>query len=292
MQNEFLKYLLKYEPSSVISKRGIAVRKTISPLIRNVIAPMSSKNKYIIERNENLPKDKPLIFAATHGLKDDIACGISAAGRHAYLLFGSLLDFFGTIDGPSLWLNGVILVDRKNKQSRQAAKTKMNYALSLGTNILMYPEGTLNKTENLIVQKLFPGVYDVAKQSGALVVPVAIIQEGDKVYAKVCDAFDIAQYERQEGLDTLRDLMATAKYELMEKYSRCSRADIGNAREYWQNLLDDLVNQMLPFYDYEIENSSQYLDKTDLKHIAVRKQYKKLKLNKGNAFLFNKRNKL
>lgn len=288
MKNEFLNYLLKNEPSSVISKRGIAVRKSISPLIRNVIAPMSSKNKYIIERNKNLPKDKPLIFAATHGLKDDIACGISAAGRHAYLLFGPLPDFFGTIDGPSLWLNGVILVDRKNKQSRRAAKPKMNYALSLGTNILMYPEGTLNKTENLIVQKLFPGGYDVAKQSGALVVPVAIIQEGNKVYAKVCDAFDIAQYERQEGLDTLRDLMATAKYELMEKYSRCSRADIGNAKEYWQNFLDDLVNQMLPFYDYEIENSSQYLDKTDLKHISVKKQYKKLKLNKDNAFLFGK----
>lgn len=211
MKNEFLKYLLKNEPTSVISKRGIAVRKSISPLIRNVIAPMSSKNKYIIERNKNLPKDKPLIFAATHGLKDDIACGISAAGRHAYLLFGSLPDFFGTIDGPSLWLNGVILVDRKNKQSRRAAKPKMNYALSLGTNILMFPEGTLNKTENLIVQKLFPGVYDVAKQSGALVVPVVIIQESNKVYAKVCDAFDITQYERQEGLDTLRDLMATPK---------------------------------------------------------------------------------
>lgn len=290
MKNEFLKYLLKNEPTSVISKRGIAVRKSISPLIRNVIAPMSSKNKYIIERNKNLPNDRPLIFAATHGLKDDIACGISATGRHAYLLFGSLPDFFGTIDGPSLWLNGVILVDRKNKQSRRAAKPKMNYALSLGTNILMFPEGTLNKTENLIVQKLFPGVYDVAKQSGALVVPVAIIQEGNKVYAKVCDAFDITQYERQEGLNTLRDLMATAKYELMEKYSCCSRADIGNAKEYWQNFLDDLVNQMLPFYDYEIENSSQYLDKTDLKHISVKKQSKRLKLNKDNAFLFNKRN--
>ncbi|MFR2095178.1 lysophospholipid acyltransferase family protein [Eubacterium sp.] len=290
MKNEFLKYLLKNEPTSVISKRGIAVRKSISPLIRNVIAPLSSKNKYIIDRNKNLPNDRPLIFAATHGLKDDIACGISATGTHAYLLFGSLPDFFGTIDGPSLWLNGVILVDRKNKQSRRAAKPKMNYALSLGTNILMFPEGTLNKTENLIVQKLFPGVYDVAKQSGALVVPVAIIQEDNKVYAKVCDAFDITQYERQEGLDTLRDLMATAKYELMEKYSRCSRADIGNAKEYWKNFLDDLVNQMLPFYDYEIENSSQYLDKTDLKHISVKKQYKKLKFNKDNVFLLNKRN--
>lgn len=290
MKNEFLKYLIKNEPSSVMSKRGIAVRKVISPLVRNVIAPMSSKNKYIIERNENLPKGKPLIFAATHGIVDDVACGMSAAGRHTYVLFGSLPDFFGTLDGPALWLNGVILVNRKDKQSRRSARSKMNYALSLGADILMFPEGTWNKTESLIVQKLFPGIYDVAKQSEALVVPIAIIQEDNKVYAKVCDAFDITQYERQEGLDTLRDLMATAKYELMEKYSRCSRADIGNAKEYWQNFLNDLIAQALPFYDYEIENSSQYLDEADLKHITVKKQYEKLELNKDNAFLLNKRN--
>lgn len=287
MQNKFLKYLLNDEPSKVMSKGGIAFRRAISPLLRNVVAPMSSKNKYIIEKNKNLPKDKPIIFAATHGLKDDIAIGISAAGRHSYLLFGSLPDFFGTIDGPSLWLNGVILIDRKIASSRKAAKAKMNYALSLGTNILMYPEGTLNKTENLIVQKLFPGVYDVAKESGAVVAPIAIIQEGNKVYAKVCDAFDICQYERQEGLNVLRDLMATAKYELMDKYSRCSRSDIGDAQKYWQNFIDDLVNQMLPFYDYEIENSSQYLDDSDLKHIAIHKQFGKLQINKRNAFLLN-----
>ena len=52
----------------------------------------------------------------------------------------------------------------------------MEYAISLGADILMYPEGTLNKTENLIVQKLFTGIYDVAIECNALIVPIAIVR--------------------------------------------------------------------------------------------------------------------
>ena len=289
MYNKFLEYLLENDPKKVVSKKGYLIRKVFSPLVRNVIAPMSSKNKYHVDKNKNLPKGRPLIFAPTHGLKDDIAMGIACTGRHTYLLFASLPDFFGTIDGPALWLNGVMLLDRKNKESRQAAKDKMKYVISLGAGILMYPEGTLNKTENLLVQKLFPGIYDVAKRTHALVVPVAIIQEGKDIYSKVLDAVDICQYEKQEGLTVLRDLMATAKYELMEEYSKISRTDIGNAKEYWDNFLDDLVNQMFPYYDYEIENSSQYIDKNEITYLQVFAHLKNITPNTNNAFLFNKR---
>lgn len=289
MYNKFLEYLLDNNSQKVISKRGFYLRKLLSPAVRTVVAPLSSKNKYHIEKNLNLPKDRPLIFAATHGIKDDIAMGISCTGRHTYLLFASLPDFFGTVDGPALWLNGVILLDRKIKESRKAAKAKMEYAISLGADILMYPEGTLNKTENLIVQKLFPGVYDVAEKCNALVVPIAIIQEGNNVYSKVCDAVDICRYDREEGLTVLRDLMATAKYELMEKYSKTSRADIGNAEAYWNSFLDDLVNQMLPFYDYEIENTSQFIDKNEIAYSQAFEHLKSITPNLKTAFLFNNR---
>lgn len=289
MYNKFLEYLLENDPKRVMSKKGYLIRKAFNPLIRNIIAPLSSKNKYHIDKNKNLPKDKPLIFAPTHGLKDDIGMGIACTGRHTYLLFASLPDFFGTIDGPALWTNGVMLLDRKTKESRRAAKDKMEYAISLGADILMYPEGTLNKTENLLVQKLFPGIYDVAKSTNALVVPVAIIQEGKNVYSKVCNAIDICQYDRQKGLSVLRDLMATAKYELMEKYSKISRADIGNANEYWDRFLDDLVNQMLPFYDYEIENSSQFIDKNEITPSQAFEHLNRISPNSNTAFLFNKR---
>lgn len=289
LQNKLLKYLLNNDPENVISKKGIVIRRFVSPVVRNVIAPLTSKNKYIIEKNKNLPKGRPIIFAATHGLVDDIAIGITAAGKHTYVLFGSLPDFFGTLDGPSLWLNGVILIDRKNKLSRQASKAKMEYAMSMGADILMYPEGVWNKTENLIVQKLFPGIYDVAVKCNAVVVPIAIIQEEKNVYAKVCDAIDICKYEKQTGLDLLRDSMATAKYELMEKYSQMSRSEIEDAKEYWNNFLNDLIGQALPYYDFKIENTAQYIDRDEITYSQAFEHLNNITPNINTAFLFNKR---
>ena len=171
MYNYPLQYLLKNDPESVLSKHGWIIRKVIHPVFRNVLVPLSSKNKLVIERKAPFPKDRPIIFAATHGFRDDIAFSIKTTGVHSYILLSSLPAFYESFDGYALWLNGVIMLDRKDKASRAAAKEKMIYALSLGANILIFPEGVWNKTENLVVQELFPGIYDVAKASGALVVP-------------------------------------------------------------------------------------------------------------------------
>lgn len=289
MQNRFLKYLLKNEPKKVMSKSGYRFRKLISAPVRDILGPATSKNKYHIEKNKDLPKDRPLIFSCTHQCKDDIACGLASTGRHTYMLFASLPDFYGTLDGPALWINGVILIDRKNKDSRRAAIPKMKHAIRMGADIIMYPEGTLNKTRNLIVQKLFPGIYYLAKETNALIVPMAIIQEGKDVYSKVCEPFDICKYERQEGLNKLRDIMATAKYELMEKNSKISYEEIGDRESFWKNEMDDLVNSLLPYYDFEIEDSSQYIDKNEATYEQAFAHLKELTPKINNIFLFNKR---
>ena len=289
MQNKFLKYLLKNEPEKVMSKSGYKFRKFISPPVRNVLAPATSKNTYHIDKRENLPTDRPLIFSCTHQVKDDIAMGLASANRHTYLLFASLPDFFGTLDGPALWLNGVILVDRKDKDSRRATLPKMKHAIKMGADILMYPEGTLNKTENLVVQKVFPGICYLAEDVKALVVPIARIREGEHIYSKVCEPFDICEYDKQDGLDMLRDLMATAKYELMEEHSKISREEIGNAKNYWENEMNELVNSMLPFYDFEIENNSQFIDKNDVTYDDAFEHLYSVNPNTNNAFLYNKR---
>ena len=46
MHNKFLEYLLENDPKRVISKKGYQIRKAFSPLFRNVLAPLSSKNKF------------------------------------------------------------------------------------------------------------------------------------------------------------------------------------------------------------------------------------------------------
>ena len=130
--------------------------------------------------------------------------------------------------------------------------------------------------------------YDVAKESGALVVPLATIQEGSKVYAIVDDTFNICEYGQQEGLTVLRDKMATAKYELMDKYAHGSRKDIGDARQYWDNFLVDLIATSNGLYDYEIENTAQYIDKRITEPADAFAHLATLQPSLNNAFLFRK----
>lgn len=82
MKNRLLRYLLKNEPKSVMRKGGYRLRQFISSPVRNVLGPAISKNTFHIDRNDNLPTDRPLIFACTHQVKDDIALALASTGRH------------------------------------------------------------------------------------------------------------------------------------------------------------------------------------------------------------------
>lgn len=205
MYNKCFEYLLSNDPDDVISKSGILVRKAINPIYRKVI-PFSTKNELIIERKEDVPKDKKIIYSATHGFRDDIVLTLKTIDSPVYLLYGSLLDFYYSIDGLALWLNGTIIVDRKDKKSRAAAILKMKRALELESNLLIYPERVWNKEQSLIVQKLYTGIYDVAEKEEALVVPIATIQEGNKCYSIQGSAYDITNFTKDD-CDDIKRLM-------------------------------------------------------------------------------------
>lgn len=205
MYNKCFEYLLSNDPGDVISKSGILVRKAINPIYRKVI-PFSTKNELIIERKEDVPKDKKIIYSATHGFRDDIVLTLKTIDAPVYLLYGSLLDFYYSIDGLALWLNGTIIIDRKDKKSRAAAILKMKRVLELGRNLLIYPEGVWNKEQSLIVQKLYTGIYDVAEKEAALVVPIATIQEGNKCYSIQGSAYDITNFTKDD-CDDIKRLM-------------------------------------------------------------------------------------
>lgn len=287
MYNHPLKYLLKNDPNEVISRGGIIVRRLFSPLLRYVAAPLTTKNKLVIERRKRIPKGQRLIFASTHGFKDDITMAMRAAGRHTYLLYGSLPDFFETFHGIALWLSGVILVDRSDRDSRRAAKEKMVRALKLGADILMFPEGVWNKSPNQIMLKLFPGVYDVAAETGALIVPIASVEEHGRVYVIMEKAFDITRYSKKEGLKILRDKMSAAKYELMEKYAKSKRSDFSEPKKYWYDFIESLIATTGYHYDRAVEDRAHFIDKAVVDYESAFEHLEHIKPCIDNAFLFN-----
>lgn len=290
MYNKFLEHLLDNSPNAGISRIGIRFRKIISPLVRFVI-PFTTPTKLQIIRRSQMP-NRPIIFAATHGFKEDIEDTLLTANRCAYILIGALKQIFMTFQGVTAWLVGLILVNRLDKDSRKASKDKMIRAIQLGVSIIIFPEGTWNKSPNLLMNKLFPGVYDIAKATGALVAPIATHREGGHVYSILDECFDITQYSRTEGMLVLRDKLATLRWELMETYSPGRLEDmppVEQADTYWANFINGLMAEV-EFYDYEEELHTKFVDKNIIEYGEVFSHLSDLQPNYSNAFLFNKRN--
>ncbi len=183
MYNKVLEPLLDYNPKKTITPLGITVRRWMYPAIRKII-PHTVKRRFI-QLNDPPKIKEPTIFVSTHEFREDAEAAYLAAGVPLYIVNGSVSIVMHSFDGITNWIAGMILLDRSDKQSRSSAKEKMVYALQSGANILVYPEGTWNKSPNQIISGLFPGVYEVAKRTGAKIVPIANHRTEDAVYSLV-----------------------------------------------------------------------------------------------------------
>jgi hypothetical protein len=246
-------------PEDVVSKSGVEVRKFLSPVIRK-FAPLSGHYKLVVDGKAEIPKGVPIIYAPTHGFKDDLLYTIVLINKPAYVLFGSLPQFFNSTDGITAWLNGVILVDRTNKENRNASIPKMERVIDLGSDLIIFPEGVWNKRPDLLMLDLFPGIYRVAKSKNAIIMPIATHLESDICYATMGEAFDITKFNEEKGLIELRDILATLKWNLIEKYSYASHLTLldGKTSEEANRLrIEERISQV-KFYDRKVENNAEY----------------------------------
>ena len=244
--NKRLEYLLSNCPEDVLSKYGVVLRKLFHPIYRRLIS-LSTKNKWVIEKKAIVPRGNKVIFAGTHGFRDDIALTIKTIGTHAYLLYGSIPDFYYSMDGYALWLNGTIIVDRKDKMSRAAVKPKMERAIDLGSHNLMYPEGVWNKSPNLLVLKLYPGIYDVASKKGIMVLPVATILEEQVAYSKAGEAYDMTKLDCFDYIDIFHR-MREAILKMIDLMIYKDQ-DIFQLKYELEKLLKSFPVRSLDFYD-------------------------------------------
>ena len=195
---------------------------------------LTLKHKVVLLRNDYRPDGKPTIYAATHVFYDDIAAISCCLKNNAYLLFGNE-DPDSTpsgIDRIALSLNGIISVSRDNKVSRAAAKRKMVEVLKKHGDILYFPEGLWNLTPNLLVQKLSWGIFDVAENAGANIVPVTVDLVNDEYCVIIGGKFDYLKYpSKNVAIEGLRDMMATMVYELIEMKPPAMRDTLND--DYW-----------------------------------------------------------
>ena len=176
-----LRYLLSNNPDEVVSKSGVGLRR-IAYRVMQPIIPLMNPYKINVIRKEKLPKgNRPIIYIANHGFKDDLLNLISLSGKPTYTLFGSLEQFYRTFDGYLVNLIGVSVVDRDSKESRNAVVSKWTKAINYGTNGLVFPEGIWNLEPHLIAHNFWPGFYRGLRGTNGVIVTSAFhIERNDK----------------------------------------------------------------------------------------------------------------
>ena len=219
-----------------------------------------------------LPKTS-VIWAGNHRFKDDILATVLVA-RHSYVMIASLPMFFNTVDGVLAFLNGVVLMNRKVKESKTCATRTAIEVLKREADLILFPEGVWNKTPEKLLIDLWPGVYRLAIESGCPVVPVIHYlrdehskEKDNLIHTVIDDPIDMTVFSETQALRHLRDVMATWYYLMMERYGQSTHSEVLDGYDTADDAWDDYLKMhtgAVPYYDVSIETTADYRPK----HIA------------------------
>jgi 1-acyl-sn-glycerol-3-phosphate acyltransferase len=259
-----IEYLLSNKVNKTLSKHGIIIRKIFSPIIRKVYSTQT-EYKLIVDSREDIPRNvKSAIFIINHRQADDIVLAAQVINRSAYIVFGNSTLMLETTNGLGLWVNGVYILDRNDKDSRKATSDKMRYTLKRKCDNAVYAEGYWNlndngladeihgaddhNSENWLIQDLNIGAFKIAQEMGVPVIPV--ILHYDEVGEKRCygsrgKPFYINKDDDVFAKkDEFKEIMQTMYYESMEKHSSYKKEELEasgkSLKEQWIELKEEL----------------------------------------------------
>lgn len=291
-KNHLLQYLTSNDPQKTISKSGVLLRRLFYPLVKRLSGPLTEVQGVLV-KSASIPRG-PKIFAVTHTYsREDVAWGISFAGEQSFLITNARQELLETSDGYALWASGVILVDRHDKENRRASLEKAKRVLNLGGNVMIFPEGVWNMSPNLLVRKLFSGVYRIACETCAPVIPMGTMLYDGIFYVSRGAPLHLEKFERQAGLNLLRDSLATLKWELMEQYGQTTREKLLCGQDptmYWARHLENYIAKQT-VYEREEEAHAHFMDQADIEHEEVSRHLAYVPPNTKTAFLFSKKAK-
>lgn len=200
--------------------------------------------------------NKPIIFVPNHSAFTDTPIALRITKRRSYIFAGKQNLAF--VDWVFFMLNGVIWVDRKNKEDTAASKDALLEYLKKGQSILWFPEGTWNLTSNLLMLPMKWGIIDIARQADAQIIPMALDYDRDQNLCRVKFGAPMAEDrlgDKAEAIRDLRDTIATLRWDLMGKQSVTHRVDI--TPEQLQTEMHRVIDEYPPL-DWEYEQSCIY----------------------------------
>ena len=255
MNQTTTKEKLSHNKSITDSKTVMLFKDLIRPVL-SLIASFRVPYKVIIEQSCRLLPDKPVIYAVNHFCFADTPIMGRITPKRSYILLGK--QRLGFSDWLYFMLNGVIFVDRKHKEDMAASKQAMTAYLNKKRFIIMFPEGTWNLTENQLMLPMKWGIIDIAKETGAQLIPTVLDydREQAKCFVHFCEPMVFSQEaSRADGISSLRDTMAAMRWAFIERCGTFHRAELDIAEEQ-RKLLYSVLEY--PTIDWEYESSCVY----------------------------------
>lgn len=307
--NDLCEYYLqkrKYEFENGEILKGLGWRDKLHPILLSLIRinrKFIAKQNLTVINDKRVKSDKPVIYAITHvGLYDyQIVC--EAIKDHQYPFAGDPETIYRSGDGLFLSLNGLIYCDTNSKEDRHIALETSKKLLNSNENLLIYPEGIWNLSPNLLALPLFPGIINMALETGCDIIPVAVEQYGKEFYVNIGENFKINvlkdEKENKEDYinnqrEKLRDILASLKWEIYELRSVEERKKLGPYEEELKNFINTRLNEWInpktkvPYYNEQILKERRYKEKNICLQEEAYSYIKNIKLSKDNAFIFRK----
>ncbi len=170
--NQLCEYYKSHTDKKVIVKTEVFYKRCsllIKPLFDLIY-------RYEVESNNRIELDTPTIYVANHRSMID-SLFIMSLLNHQPIHLLAKAEFLKKSSGYFLKAVGCVFVERTNKDSHILAKEQLIKVILSGGNVIIFPEGTRNKTDEILLDfKL--GAVDIAQITGCPIVPIAIVWNG------------------------------------------------------------------------------------------------------------------
>ena len=156
---------------------------------------------------------------------------------------------------------------------------------------MIYPEGAWNISPNQPVMKLFPGAVDIAIETNAEIIPVAVEQYDNDFYIAIGKNISYQGFDKSQSrqlTNELRDVLCTLKWNIFETSGKGNRNDYSDdfRENYGENIVKEYSGGDLTLQDvYDGMFKSKNI--TDPSEAFA--HLNDITPNTNNAFLFNKR---
>lgn len=248
--------------------RGMKWRKNIRPILKMILGIMRKTSGQTIEviSKEFPSTNRPVIYAVSHIGKFDFERVNEIIPNHFWVAAADYRGMYGNINGIFMYATGVVWINEKSRKDRDNSKRIMTQILRQGDNILIFPEGTWNFSENEIIRDTSFGAVQCALEAEAVIIPIAVEQYDKRFVINVGSIFDPMVIARKynkikysvsddykneekevmiqiktEANRILRDTMATLKYEIWEREGITKRNDL--PKDYWEHFIKERVRE-------------------------------------------------